>query len=335
VSFSMRAQFFRSLFLLNSVRIGVRSCPNFPFYSPSINLTQLRAMAFSVYEAGAKNSLDYRMYFRGENGPISPFHDIPMYADKENNIFNMVVEIPRWTNAKMEICTTDALNPIKQDTKKGKLRYVSHFFPYHGYIWNYGAFPQTWEDPTKTDTHTGCLGDNDPIDVLEIGTAVAKQGDVLQVKVLGIMAMIDEGETDWKVVAINVKDPLADQMNDIGDVEKFKPGLLQATHDWLKVYKMPDNKPENEFAFKGEAKDKAFALEIIHETHEYWKKLVHKEVDNSKGLALENVAVNDSPFKISQEEAQSILKKAPSSEDAKPVDAAVHNWHFIDRSKLS
>ena len=42
---------------------------------------------------------------------------------------------------------------------------------------------------------------------------VAKQGDVLQVKVLGIMAMIDEGETDWKVVAINVKDPLADQMN--------------------------------------------------------------------------------------------------------------------------
>ena len=32
---------------------------------------------------------------------ISPFHDIPLHADKENQTFNMVVEIPRWTNAKV------------------------------------------------------------------------------------------------------------------------------------------------------------------------------------------------------------------------------------------
>ena len=24
-------------------------------------------------------------------------------------------------------------------------RYVKNFFPHHGYIWNYGAIPQTWE----------------------------------------------------------------------------------------------------------------------------------------------------------------------------------------------
>lgn len=34
---------------------------------------------------------------------ISPFHDIPLYHDQPNNVFNMVVEIPRWTNAKMEV----------------------------------------------------------------------------------------------------------------------------------------------------------------------------------------------------------------------------------------
>lgn len=77
-----------------------------------------------------------------ENGPISPFHDIPLYADEANKIFNMVVEIPRWTNAKMEINRVEPLNPIKQDTKKGKLRYVANCFPHHGYIWNYGALPQ-------------------------------------------------------------------------------------------------------------------------------------------------------------------------------------------------
>ena len=38
--------------------------------------------------------------------------------------------------------TTGKLNFIKQDEKKGKLRYVGNVFPHHGYIWNYGAFPQ-------------------------------------------------------------------------------------------------------------------------------------------------------------------------------------------------
>lgn len=40
----------------------------------------------------------------GQNGQlISPFHDIPLYANKEQMIMNMVVEIPRWTNAKLEV----------------------------------------------------------------------------------------------------------------------------------------------------------------------------------------------------------------------------------------
>ena len=42
----------------------------------------------------------------------------------------------------MQIATKDPLNPIKQDVKKGNLRYVHNCFPHHGYIWNYGALPQ-------------------------------------------------------------------------------------------------------------------------------------------------------------------------------------------------
>lgn len=34
------------------------------------------------------------------------------------------------------------MNPIVQDTKKGKLRFVRNCFPHKGYIWNYGALPQ-------------------------------------------------------------------------------------------------------------------------------------------------------------------------------------------------
>lgn len=34
---------------------------------------------------------------------ISPLHDIPLFADDSKQTFNMVVEVPRWTNAKMEV----------------------------------------------------------------------------------------------------------------------------------------------------------------------------------------------------------------------------------------
>lgn len=42
---------------------------------------------------------------------------------------------------------------------------------------------------------------------------VCSRGEVIKVKVLGILAMIDEGETDWKVIAINVEDPEANDFN--------------------------------------------------------------------------------------------------------------------------
>ena len=74
--------------------------------------------------------------------------------------------------------------------------------------------------------------------------------------------MLDEGETDWKVIAIDVNDPLAPQLSDIGDVEKHMPGFLRATVEWFKLYKVPDGKPENHFAFNGEAKDREFAHQV-------------------------------------------------------------------------
>lgn len=41
-----------------------------------------------------------------------------------------------------QISKEDFLNPIKQDVKKGKLRFVRNCFPHKGYLWNYGAFPR-------------------------------------------------------------------------------------------------------------------------------------------------------------------------------------------------
>lgn len=103
---------------------------------------------------------------------------------------------------------------------------------------------------------TGARGDNDPLDVLDIGRAVARTGEVRRVKVLGMLPLLDGGETDWKVVAVDVRDPLAARLRDIGDVDRHFPGLLDATRDWFRVYKVPDGNAPNQFALGGEFQDK-------------------------------------------------------------------------------
>ena len=44
-------------------------------------------------------------------------------------------------------------------------------------------------------------------------------------------------------------------------------GFVTATVEWFRIYKMPDGKPENQFAFNGEAKNKAFALQVIEQVN--------------------------------------------------------------------
>lgn len=39
---------------------------------------------------------------------------------------HMVVEIPKYSRAKFEIATGEEFNPIKQDVKKGALRYYNY-----------------------------------------------------------------------------------------------------------------------------------------------------------------------------------------------------------------
>ncbi len=63
-------------------------------------------------------------------------------------------------------------------------------------------------------------GDNDPVDVVEIGSSALAMGGVYRVKPLGVYAMIDDGELDWKIIAISEDDPKAAKVNDVEDVER-------------------------------------------------------------------------------------------------------------------
>lgn len=280
---------------------------------------------------GSLATPDFRMFIRNSDGlPVSPFHDIPMYSDEAGKVFNMVVEVPRWTNAKMEVSLDEPLNPIKQDENKGKLRYVANCFPHRGYIWNYGAISQTWEDPEHVDEATECKGDGDPVDVCEIGHKIHPMGSVVEVKILGTIALIDEGETDWKMLAIDVTDPLAEKINDIADIEEEMPGFLDATVEWFRVYKMPDGKPPNEFAFDGEPKDREFALRILEECHQQWVKMMENGAEEEDGGLSKACTVFDAPSKIEPSDAEAAIDATAHPEDPFVVDSIVDKWHYID-----
>jgi len=216
--------------------------------------------AYPTEASGEAGTESFRLGYKG----ISPWHDIPLEGETEGT-YNMVVEIPKMTKAKMEVATKEEQNPIAQDIKKGVLR------DYHGPIfWNYGCLPQTWEDPNVKHPELGCFGDDDPIDVVEIGGSALDMGSVKEVKPLGVLAMIDDGELDWKVVAVAVDDPLAEEYNDIDDVPAaVKDGI----REWFRWYKTPDDKPLNSFGFDEKFLDVAFTKEVIEETNAAWKKL--------------------------------------------------------------
>merc|ERR1712086_876999 len=72
----------------------------------------------------------------------------------------------------------------------------------------------------------GAFGDDDPVDVVEIGKASLPMGSFTAVKILGCLSMIDDGELDWKMIAISAEDEFADKINDVDDIEEYYPGTV-------------------------------------------------------------------------------------------------------------
>lgn len=230
---------------------------------------------------GEEGTMDWRMYFTtmvdGAKVYLSSWHDIPLH-NVHDGTMNMIVEIPRFTRKKFEIDVSLPHNPIKQDRKDGRLREHT----YGSMYCNYGAFPMTWEDPAWMHPATGAPGDNDPLDVMEIGTKPWPVGSIVRVKVLGAFAMIDDGETDWKIIAINAEDPVADKLHDIEDVRVHCPGVLEMLHQWLRYYKSESGQI-NHIALDGQPQNREFALEIVEEAHASWRQLIK---DRGEGATL-------------------------------------------------
>jgi len=118
--------------------------------------------------------------------------------------------------------------------------------------------------------------------VVEIGAASLAMGSFTPVKVVGCLSMIDDGELDWKVIAINAADEHAGAINDVGDIEKFYPGTVSGIREWFRWYKTPDGKPVNGFGHGERALGAKETKEVIKETNGFYKKLLSGETDAGK-----------------------------------------------------
>ena len=75
--------------------------------------------------------------------------------------------------------------------------------------------------------------------------------------------MLDGGETDWKVIVMNSDEAAEKSIDTLEDLRSVHPGVVEAVRGFFTVYKVPSGKPENVFAYNGEVKDKALAVEVI------------------------------------------------------------------------
>ena len=230
-------------------------------------------MEYKLVEEGEKDTFDYCLYFYKDDEKISPWHDIKLFVEEETLICNMIIEIPKNTRKKMEINKETKNNPIKQDVKNGKLREISMDYPF-----NYGALPQTWESPNFKDKFVGYFGDNDPLDACDISELDEKYqayvGEVKQVKIIGCYAMVDkkddEYEADWKIICLDIRDPLAEKINNVKDLMDLIPERIEKCFNFLRDYKIPEGKGQNKFCFDNQLLDKDKALEIIKCANLQW-----------------------------------------------------------------
>ncbi|POR39154.1 Inorganic pyrophosphatase [Tolypocladium paradoxum] len=236
--------------------------------------------ALSLREVGARNTLDWRMWLEKDGNPISFWHDIPLYPNKsDSSIVNFYVEIPRWTDAKIETKRDEPLNPIFHDEKKKKPRFVASVWPHRSYPFLYGSFPQTWENSNVKHNFTGYVGDNDPMDVFDIsGIELAARhgwtrGDADSHRQPG------EETTDWKAIVVDVRDPLAKVVDTcltreaVEDLEKYRPGMKQEFYDWFTYYKVVKGSGLNPIVGKT-FQNATFMRKTLAESHGFWRDLI-------------------------------------------------------------
>ena len=96
---------------------------------------------------------------------------------------------------------------------------------------------------------------------------------------------------------------------------------MAATVEWFKIYKIPDGKPENQFAFDGKPKDAAFAVNIVQSLHGLWKIMMEREAEHE---SINRLCLS----KLADGEANEIVHAHPEAGASDAIPESVDNWYY-------
>ena len=146
---------------------------------------------------------------------LHPWHNTH-YGDDAPQVVNALIEIPKGSKTKYELDKTTGL--LKLD----RIIYSSFHYPV-----NYGFIPQT-------------LGqDKDPLDILVMCMESIQPLCLVEARVIGNMQMVDSGETDDKIIAVALKDPGVNYINDLSELPKH---FISVLRNYFEQYKVLENK---------------------------------------------------------------------------------------------
>jgi inorganic pyrophosphatase len=141
------------------------------------------------------------------------WHDLEPGTKDEMTV---IIEIPKGSKNKYEI-----------DKKTGLIALDRAMHTSQDYPFDYGFVPRTlWED-------------GDPLDVVVLTTYPLFPGILVKVRPVGVINMIDSGESDAKIIAVPVEDPRFDEIKDLENVNKHT--IKEIDHFFL-TYKKIQNK---------------------------------------------------------------------------------------------
>lgn len=114
---------------------------------------------------------------------MNPWHDVEL-GEKVPDLFPAIIEVPKGSKVKYEL-----------DKPTGLIRVDRILYSSVQYPANYGFIPRTYCD------------DNDPLDILVLGQEPVHPLSIVMARPIGVMEMVDQGETDDKIIAVHAHDP--------------------------------------------------------------------------------------------------------------------------------
>ena len=157
--------------------------------------------------------------------PAMKIFKTPTFSEEKN--VNCIIEIPAGTSKKIEFNKTSKKFAV--DIRDGKERIIE-YLPYPG---NYGFIASTYSNPEEG-------GDGDPLDVLVLCESL-KTGTILATKPIAVLKLLDNGESDYKVICIPADEKLRTVSAETFDeFSKKYPNALQLIESWFSNYDHAD-----------------------------------------------------------------------------------------------